>query len=183
MLGSLRLRNPLASLSPRARATLLALALLYGGVILAVVLIGPSRIFAAIVELAQWLALQPYGRLLIVGVIVLCSFPPMVGYSNSITLCGLAFGSKAGRTAQHPDGRSVWEGWAIAVVGAMLGSALAFCVLRFVNHSFRRARWLREIKESRQWRAMHKAVRDRGFGMLVLIRCCPFPFVCECGAR
>ncbi|KDN43102.1 hypothetical protein K437DRAFT_154888 [Tilletiaria anomala UBC 951] len=177
MFSRLRFRNPLQNVSPKARNTLLVLSAIYGGTTLAAILIGPGRIFQSVVLISQWLSAQPHGRLLVLGLIILCSFPPMVGYSNSITLCGLAFGSKASKSASSPEGHSIWEGFALAVTGAMLGSSLAFMGLRLGMRAFRRSRWIRYVKESRQWVAMGKAVEERGFTMILLIRCSPFPFV------
>ncbi|UZJ56718.1 hypothetical protein CBS101457_006038 [Exobasidium rhododendri] len=106
----------------------------------------------------------------------------MIGYGTLITLSGMAFGGS--QKVQTSDGSmkesgSIWEAWAVASSACLLGSFLSFLVLRSVLLTSLIGRKLTRIdslRDSRQWKAMEKAVGRRGLSMAILVRFSPFPF-------
>lgn len=76
---------------------------------------------------------------MIVGV----SFPPLIGHSTLLTLCGFAFGMK---------------GFAIGAGGSLVGSALVFVLLRLCFSS-RLRRW---SSHNEKWQALESVVVRTG---------------------
>ncbi|KAK0543814.1 Tlg2-vesicle protein [Tilletia horrida] len=138
---------------------------------LVVYLIGPHEIFKVVAKAAVWLANQPYGIPLALGVIVLTSIPPIPGYGFAQTLCGLSFGSRA--AGEH---YSVWKGWLVAAGGCLLGSAVAFGLVRLVMRYISTHRRVKDLKDHRNWRAMEAAIQQKGIPIVILLRLAPFPF-------
>ncbi|KAI3634769.1 hypothetical protein MIR68_007150 [Amoeboaphelidium protococcarum] len=98
----------------------LALILIVSGILFLVFYLNRNQIISA----ADWLK-KDYlpshtwqSRLIIVGMLIATSFPPLIGYGLTLTLSGWLFG--------------VWGGFAINFVGALLGASLCFAVTRFV---------------------------------------------------
>lgn len=151
-----------------------------------------------LVSAAQWLASHPAGPLISMALIIVASFPPLPGFSMSVTLCGLAFSS----AASHGDS-NFWYGASLAIAASVAGACLAFLLIRraldavaqreerLPTSSWRAPetrpspswfaaalRPLNRVREDRRCRAMDSAIRDRGFAMLVLIRLCPISYGC-----
>lgn len=110
---------------------------------------------------------------------VLISFPPCIGHTTTVTLCGFAYGMK---------------GFFIAAGGSLVGSATAFAVLRFL-FSRRLRKW---SSSNEKWQALEAVVvrshifsfhtrrwgvylsfplsqEAKGLPLIVLIRASPFP--------
>ncbi|CAD6885713.1 unnamed protein product [Tilletia controversa] len=156
---------------PSTRRLIVILACVYALIALTIFIIGPHQIFKYVARIAVWLAMQPFGIPLALGVIVLTSIPPMPGYGFAVTLCGLSFGSRAA----GPN-YSVWKGWVVAASGCLLGSTVAFALARMVMRYFATHRRVQDMKEHRNWRAMERAVEQKGVGIVILLRLAPFPF-------
>ncbi|KAG9002671.1 Tlg2-vesicle protein [Tulasnella sp. JGI-2019a] len=122
----------------------------------AFIFIGPKIIGQTVYDLAQSIANRPYGYLILVAVIAITSFPPLIGWSTTITICGFAYGPK---------------GWFVATAGALIGAAMSFIVLRVAFHARIQA-WSRENKK---WVALENVIRARGLPLIILIRLSPFP--------
>ncbi|SCV68289.1 BQ2448_410 [Microbotryum intermedium] len=123
-----------------------------------VIYITPAQLFA---WMADWAAnlrdMGPSGRLVLLGLIVLTSFPPLFGYGTTITLCGFAFGT--------------FQGWILAALGCVLGGCLSFIVTRKMIGTFAPM-----LAREPTFVALGRAVRVKGLGLCILIRLCPFPF-------
>lgn len=103
---------------------------------------------------------------------VLISFPPCIGHTTTVTLCGFAYGMK---------------GFYIAAAGSVLGSAIVFVVLRLL-FSKRLRSW---SSSNEKWQALEAVIvrllkysaglfgssaqRARGLPLIMLIRASPFP--------
>lgn len=91
--------------------------------------------------------------------IVITSFPPLLGYSTTMTICGFAYG---------PFG-----GLLVAGSGAIIGSALTFVILRLL--------FKRRIKswtaQNKRWQAMEAVIDAKGLPLVIMIRLCPIPWV------
>ncbi|KAJ3987197.1 Golgi apparatus membrane protein TVP38 [Lentinula detonsa] len=88
--------------------------------------------------------------------IVLVSFPPFIGHTTTVTVCGFAYG---------------WRiGFLIAAAASIIGSATVFCVLRLLFSS-----------RLRQWSAKNakfmalESVVVSSLPLIILIRVSPFP--------
>ena len=161
-----RLRRMYAALSPTQRAALCVLLLFQALLALVFLWIGPDRILHLTAAAARALASHPpWGALGLVALVVLVSFPPLVGYGTAITLCGLGWGSD-----------SLPAAWALASSACLLGSTVAFTTLRYAilrNKSHDR---VTALLHDPTFAAMATAVRRNGTRMVILIRACPFPF-------
>lgn len=96
------------------------------------------------------------GWLILTGAIVAVSFPPLIGHSTLLTLCGFAFGIK---------------GFAIGAGASVVGSALIFVFLRLCFSSHLR-KW---SSHNEKWKALESVVRTKGLPLIILIRVSPFP--------
>jgi len=124
---------------------------------LAVVIILKGAVIAqAMYDLAQKLSQMKYGWLIILGIMILISFPPMLGHTTIVTLCGFAYGMK---------------GFYLGLAGSVLGAAVAFVVLRFL-FSKRLRRW---SATNDKWTALETVVKAKGLPLVILIRMSPLP--------
>lgn len=124
---------------------------------LSTVLILKGAVIAqAMYDVAQKLSHMKYGWLVILGSMVVISFPPMMGHTTIVTLCGFAYGMK---------------GFFIALAGTVLGAAIAFVVLRFL-FSRRLRKW---SATNDKWTALETVVKSKGLPLVVLIRLSPMP--------
>ena len=128
-----------------------------------VIIATPSRVAHFLYDLAENLAATRYGwliffiasgvhaeRLILLHVVhysvsVIVSFPPLIGHTTVVTLCGFAFGVK---------------GFWIAAPGALFGAAFVFVLLRFFFD-----------QKLRQWSANHKKWK----GLVEVVVCCSSP--------
>ncbi|ESK97656.1 golgi apparatus membrane protein tvp38 [Moniliophthora roreri MCA 2997] len=121
-----------------------------------VVIVSPSRIAQFLYDQATKLAETPVGWLILGFAIVIISFPPLIGHTTLVTLCGFAYGMK---------------GFAIASTASVVGSALVFAVLRMLFSARLRA-W---SAQNEKWQALEAVVRAKGLPLIILIRISPFP--------
>jgi len=149
-------RRRLLGLPLLAKILLLFLALVATAVVTLFVVIGPSRIAQTMYDFAQDIAELRFGWMILGGVLILTSFPPMIGYTTTVSLTGFAYGVK---------------GFWLAGTGAMIGSALAFIVLRTLFQKRLRI-W---TAENEKWQALESVVRAKGLPLIILIRSSPLP--------
>jgi len=121
-----------------------------------VLILKGAAIAQAMYDLAQKLSKMRYGWLVIIGFMVLISFPPMLGHTTTVTLCGFAYGMK---------------GFYIGLAGSVLGAAVAFVVLRFL-FSKRLQKW---SATNDKWTALEAVVKTKGLPLVILIRMSPMP--------
>ncbi|KAG7097065.1 Tlg2-vesicle protein [Marasmius oreades] len=121
-----------------------------------VIVVSPSRIAQFLYDQAKKLSETRFGWLVLGGAIILISFPPMTGHSTLTTLCGFAYGMK---------------GFAITAVASVLGSALAFTILRTLFTARLRS-W---SSKNEKWQALESVMRAKGLSLIILVRVSPFP--------
>jgi len=110
----------------------------------------------AMYDLAQKLSHMKYGWLIILGFMILISFPPMTGHTTTVTLCGFAYGMK---------------GFYLGLAGSILGAAVVFVVLRLLL-----AKRLRKWSATNdKWTALETVVKSKGLPLVILIRLSPMP--------
>ncbi|KAL6309559.1 Golgi apparatus membrane protein TVP38 [Sparassis latifolia] len=120
------------------------------------VVIGPDRIGQAFYDLAHKINQLPFGWLIIAGLLVIESFPPVMGHTTTVTLCGYAYGMK---------------GFYIAAGGSLAGACFAFAVLRLLFRE-RLRRW---SASNQKWIALETVVGAKGLPLITLVRASPFP--------
>jgi len=125
----------------------------------AIISLGPKKLFQTLYDMAQRIRHMRFGWLLLSSVAVLTSFPPLVGYSIIITLCGFAYGQIGG--------------FAIAAPSAVIGSALTFIILRLLFMDRIKSR----TQKNPRWLAMEQVIEAKGLPLIILIRLCPIPWV------
>ncbi|KAI7870780.1 hypothetical protein BDF14DRAFT_1879028 [Spinellus fusiger] len=117
----------------------------------------------AIAVLIHNVALQlrttPYSACLVSGLLAIQSIPPVVGFTFTVALSGFVYGFPGG----------VFP----AISGAMMGSSLAFWILRRYSVS----RWIR-LSPSKQatFQALEEAIAQGGLRIMILLRLCPLPW-------
>ncbi|CCG80829.1 Putative uncharacterized protein [Taphrina deformans PYCC 5710] len=100
-----------------------------------------------------------FGWMVLAGVTAVVCFPPLVGYATSVTVAGYVFG--------------FLEGWAVSVVGTVVGASVAFLVYR---HGLSRYA-ARLGAQNRNFLALTRAMDGHGgLTLLILVRACPLPF-------
>ncbi|KAG8960736.1 Tlg2-vesicle protein [Tulasnella sp. 419] len=132
--------------------------LIFAHILLAYLLIvyGPSQIAQTLYNWSQELKKLKYGWLILISIIAITSFPPLVGWSTSVSVCGFAYGLK---------------GWFVAAAGAIIGAAMTFLVLRYFFKKKIRS-W---TQHNAKWQALEAVIRARGLPLIILIRLCPLP--------
>ncbi|KAG8218748.1 hypothetical protein J3R82DRAFT_4420 [Butyriboletus roseoflavus] len=107
-------------------------------------------------DLAVVIRRLPYGSFILIAAIVLISFPPFIGHSTLMNLCGFTYGM---------------QGFIPAAISTVGGSALVFVVLRSL-FSNRLRKW---TASNERWAAFEAVIRARGLPLIILIRISSFP--------
>lgn len=121
-----------------------------------IVVVTPARIFQFLYDKARILASTRFGWLALGCAIVFVSFPPLIGHTTLITLCGFAYGM---------------SGFYIGATASIIGSASAFITLRFL-FSERLHAW---SSQNEKWQALEEVVKAKGLPLIILVRISPFP--------
>ncbi|KAK7695472.1 hypothetical protein QCA50_000108 [Cerrena zonata] len=120
------------------------------------IIIGPDRIGQTMYNLAQKISHLRFGWMILGAILIVISFPPCIGHTSTLTLCGFAYGMR---------------GFPIAAFGSLIGSAIAFIVLRLL-FSKRLRKW---SSSNEKWQALESVVEAKGLPLIMLIRASPFP--------
>ncbi|KAG6855104.1 Tlg2-vesicle protein [Blastosporella zonata] len=121
-----------------------------------VIVVTPARIAQYLYDQARLLAETRFGWLALAGAMVVISFPPLIGHTTLVTLCGFAYGM---------------QGFFIAASASVIGASLVFVVLRFF-FSKRLHQW---SDHNEKWQALESVVQAKGLPLIILIRVSPFP--------
>ncbi|KAF2970911.1 hypothetical protein GQX73_g2700 [Xylaria multiplex] len=121
-------------------------------------LVFSHRIFAALHPVAEGWRKLPGGWVLLFLLSSLAAFPPLIGYSTTITIAGFIFGFP--------------RGWFIVAGATVLGSTASFIASRTVLSSYVQ----RLVGEDRRFVALGQVLRHDGLLVLTAIRFCPLPF-------
>lgn len=162
------------ALSLAAKCGVALLALIQLVAVYTLVRLGTHGVLERLFDAALWFSHWPtLGPLLLIALITLLSFPPLVGYGTSITLCGLAYGTPL------PENTSsgLFTAWLLAATGCLCGSTAVFVFFRAYLRTAHAPQWIADVRNKREWLAMERAVSAKGARMILLVRFCPFPFV------
>ncbi|KAI0104764.1 hypothetical protein GGR51DRAFT_218846 [Nemania sp. FL0031] len=161
MAGSVSIMNKLLklgySMTPlqRVLACVFGLAVITLGIVF---LIFSHRIFAALRPVAAgWQELRG-GWVLLFLLSSLSSFPPLIGYSTTVTLAGFVFGFP--------------RGWPIIASATVVGSTASFVASRTIFSAYVQ----RLVGDDKRFVALGQVLRRDGLLVLVAIRFCPLPF-------
>ncbi|KAI1156790.1 hypothetical protein F4825DRAFT_402540 [Nemania diffusa] len=145
------------SLTPlqRVLAGVVGAALLALGIVF---LVFSHRIFAALRPVAAGWRELPGGWVLLFLLSAAASFPPLIGYSTTVTLAGFVFGFP--------------RGWPIIAAATVVGSTASFVASRTVFSAYVQ----RLVGADRRFVALGQVLRHDGLLVLVAIRFCPLPF-------
>ncbi|KAF2756777.1 hypothetical protein EJ05DRAFT_77334 [Pseudovirgaria hyperparasitica] len=104
------------------------------------------------------------GWLILWFLIIIVSFPPMIGYSTLLTISGFVYG--------FPNG------WYIAASATVVGSTIAFIASRSVLKKYVD----RFVAHDKRFNALALTLKHDGLKLLVMIRLCPLPYSISNGA-
>ncbi|KAJ3741240.1 Golgi apparatus membrane protein TVP38 [Lentinula detonsa] len=122
-----------------------------------IIVLTPTRIFQFLYDESTKLSHTRFGFLALGAIIFLVSFPPFIGHTTTVTVCGFAYG---------------WRiGFLIAAAASIIGSATVFCVLRLLFSS-RLRQW---SAKNAKFMALESVVKEKGLPLIILIRVSPFP--------
>ena len=137
------------------------LVLLGGTAILVLSILGliySHRIFAILGPVADsWYEL-PGGWVLVWLMTFIAAFPPLIGYSTTITIAGFVYGFPLG--------------WPIAATATVAGSTAAFLTSRGVFSGYVH----RLVGKDMRFVALGQVLKRDGLGVLAMIRFCPLPY-------
>ncbi|KAK9366452.1 hypothetical protein V1509DRAFT_629954 [Lipomyces kononenkoae] len=138
---------------------------IFGGVLVALLgilalllLIFHRRIFGIIIPICEGWSNMPGGEVLLFLLISAASFPPLIGYTTTVTIAGMIYG--------------IWEGWIIAAITTVIASYACFVACRAFFADF--AHELAANNESFQ--ALAFTLESDGLKLLWMIRMSPLPF-------
>ncbi|KIJ20164.1 hypothetical protein PAXINDRAFT_107973 [Paxillus involutus ATCC 200175] len=143
-------------LSLFGKTAVCSILLFYACLIIFIVLVTPSRIAQFMYDLTQGIRRIPYGSFIIMAVVVLTSFPPFIGYTTLMNLCGFTYGM---------------QGFIPAAISTIGGSIVVFVVLRFL-FSNRLRKW---AATNEKWQVLEAVIRAKGLPLIILIRISSFP--------
>ncbi|KAK0618150.1 hypothetical protein B0T17DRAFT_537055 [Bombardia bombarda] len=121
-------------------------------------LVYSHRIFAALQPVAkQWREL-PGGWVILWLMCFMTSFPPVIGYSTTVSIAGFVYGFPGG--------------WPIVASATVAGSTVAFFTSRGIFSGYVH----RLVGTDKRFVALGQVLRRDGVAVLVMIRLCPLPY-------
>ncbi|KAI1262944.1 hypothetical protein F5Y18DRAFT_137151 [Xylariaceae sp. FL1019] len=133
-----------------AGIVLLALSILF--------LVFSHRIFSALRPVAENWRKLPGGWVILFLLCSITAFPPLIGYSTTVTIAGFVYGFPGG--------------WPIVASATVAGSAGAFIASRTVLSGYVD----RLVGSDRRFVALGEVLRHDGLPVLTAIRFCPLPY-------
>ncbi|EED17797.1 conserved hypothetical protein [Talaromyces stipitatus ATCC 10500] len=121
-------------------------------------LILAGKIFIWLGPVAEKWEHSPLAYVVVWFLIILVSFPPLVGWSTLGTISGFLFG--------------FWKGWIIYATATIVGSTLSFIVSRTVLTGFVKGM----MENNKRFAALALTLKYDGLKLLCMIRLCPLPY-------
>lgn len=151
------------SLSRGAKIGLFA-AIVTGGVAGILILIFHHAILEELVKLSHEWRDSTWGGPLLFVLIMIISFPPLIGYSALSSIAGMMYG--------FPNG------WPFLASATLVGSSLSFTVFRYAFKNYAK----RLAQSNTKFAALSKTLEQDSFMLLLMIRLCPLPYSLSNGA-
>lgn len=122
-----------------------------------------KKAFDLLREFAEsWRQLRA-GPFIMFGLIVLISFPPLLGFSMLSSLCGMMYG---------------YWGWLLLAFSTIVGSLVSFLACRYLFQDYAQ----RLARSNQKFAALTSTMEQDGFTLLWMIRLCPLPYSLSNGA-
>lgn len=129
------------------------------------VLIFHKYVIQTLVEVSDYWNKLKYGQLILFTLIFFVGFPPLIGYSALLMLCGMIYGFPGG--------------WPLLASATVLGSLASFLVYRFLLRN--QAEHM--VQRHEKFRAFAEILKeDASLFLLILLRLCPLPYSLSNGA-
>ncbi|KAH8602802.1 hypothetical protein B0O99DRAFT_604356 [Bisporella sp. PMI_857] len=152
-----RIRSTFKKLSPLQQ--ILAICALIGSVIFGILfLIYNEKIFGALAPYAKkWRGISG-GWMILWTINFISAFPPLVGYSTTVTIAGFVYG--------FPNG------WFIVASATVAGSLVSFLTSRTILSKYVH----RLVGQDKRFEALALTLKHDGLKILCMIRFCPLPY-------
>lgn len=143
---------------PPVQRVAVAIGLIVLNVFLILFLVYSHAIFSWLAPIShKWRAL-PGGWIIAWLICFFCAFPPVIGYSTSLTIAGFVYGFPLG--------------WPIVATATVAGSTTAFFTSRTIFSKYVH----RLVGQDHRFIALGQVLRKDGLGMLTAVRFCPLPY-------
>ncbi|KAF8424569.1 hypothetical protein EV426DRAFT_82433 [Tirmania nivea] len=123
-----------------------------------------AELLAMMLPVAKQLTDWPAGWLIIWAVCYISAFPPLFGYSTSVSMAGFVYG--------FPNG------WFMVATATIFGSTSAFLACRYYFRDFAQ----RMVATDKRFAALSLTLKHDGLKLLCMIRLCPLPYSISNGA-
>ncbi|ESZ90131.1 hypothetical protein SBOR_9488 [Sclerotinia borealis F-4128] len=127
-------------------------------VLLALFLVYQHQIFASLAPFAERWRDMRGGWMILWAMTFVAAFPPLIGYSSTITIAGFVYG--------------VPKGWAIVASATVAGSLCSFLASRTILSSYVH----RLVGKDKRFEALALTLKHDGIKILCMIRLCPLPY-------
>ncbi|KAJ8070467.1 hypothetical protein OCU04_000841 [Sclerotinia nivalis] len=127
-------------------------------VLVVLFLVYQHQIFASLAPFAErWRDLRG-GWMILWAITFVAAFPPLIGYSSTITIAGFVYG--------------VPKGWAIVASSTVAGSLCSFLASRTILSTYVH----RLVGKDKRFEALALTLKHDGIKILCMIRLCPLPY-------
>ena len=117
-----------------------------------------EKIFGALAPAAKKWRDVPGGWTILWALTFICAFPPLIGYSTTVTVAGFVYG--------FPNG------WVIVSTATVMGSLASFMASRTVLSGYVH----RLVGADKRFEALALTLKHDGLKILCMIRFCPLPY-------
>jgi uncharacterized membrane protein YdjX (TVP38/TMEM64 family) len=117
-----------------------------------------EKIFGALAPAAQKWRDVPGGWMVLWALTFICGFPPIIGYSTTVTVAGFVYG--------FPNG------WFIVASATVMGSLASFLASRTILSKYVH----RLVGADKRFEALALTLKHDGLKILCMIRFCPLPY-------
>ncbi|KAM0153134.1 hypothetical protein ACHAQE_006488 [Botrytis cinerea] len=127
-------------------------------ILIALFLVYQHQIFASLAPFAERWRDMRGGWMILWAMTFVAAFPPLIGYSSTITIAGFVYG--------------VPKGWAIVASATVAGSLCSFLASRTILSSYVH----RLVGKDKRFEALALTLKHDGIKILCMIRLCPLPY-------
>ncbi|KAB8302902.1 hypothetical protein EYC80_006226 [Monilinia laxa] len=121
-------------------------------------LVYQHQIFASLAPFAERWRDMRGGWMILWAMTFIAAFPPLIGYSSTITIAGFVYG--------------VPKGWAIVASATVAGSLCSFLASRTILSTYVH----RLVGQDKRFEALALTLKHDGIKILCMIRLCPLPY-------
>ncbi|QSZ30976.1 hypothetical protein DSL72_000537 [Monilinia vaccinii-corymbosi] len=134
------------------------LAAILNVVLIALFLVYQHQIFASLAPFAERWRDMRGGWMILWAMTFIAAFPPLIGYSTTITIAGFVYG--------------VPKGWVVVASATVAGSFCSFLASRTILSTYVH----RLVGQDKRFEALALTLKHDGIKILCMIRLCPLPY-------